>query len=83
MADPPRYPEASDDTGAGADPESTGTPRWVKVSGIVVLALVILFVIVTVTGGGGHGPGRHALFDGGPGGQTLPSSVTQHDVLGR
>ena len=83
MADPPRHPEVGDDTGADADPESTGAPRWVKVSGIVVLALVILFVIVMVTGGGGHGPGRHALSDGGPGGQTPPSSVTQHDLLER
>ena len=64
MADPPRSPEAGDDTGAGADPESNGTPRWVKVSGIVALALVILFVVVMFTGGGGHGPGRHALSDG-------------------
>lgn len=39
-----------------------GTPRWVKVFGIVVLVLVLLFVVVQVTGvGGPHGPGRHAL----------------------
>ena len=36
------------------------TPRWVKVAGIVALAVVLLAVIVLVTGrGGGHGPGRH------------------------
>ena len=70
MADPPRYPEAGADSDVGADRESTGTPRWVKVSGLVVLALVILFVVVIVTGGGGHGPGRHALSDGGLGGHT-------------
>ena len=37
-----------------------GTPRWVKVSGIVVAAIVLLIAIVVVTGiGGPHGPGRH------------------------
>jgi hypothetical protein len=41
------------------DPESNdtgGTPRWVKVFGIIALALVLLFVILMLTG---HGPGRH------------------------
>ena len=46
MADLPPYP---------------GTPRWVKVSGIVVGVLVLLVVIIVFTGiGGPHGPGRHA-----------------------
>jgi hypothetical protein len=40
-------------------PTYPGTPRWVKVSGIVTLVLVLLFVIVMVAGGGNHGPGRH------------------------
>jgi len=80
MADPPPYPGAGDDTGVGPGRESTtGTPRWVKVSGIIALALVVLFVIVMLTGGG-HGPGRHTLSDGGPGGQARPSSVTEHGV---
>jgi len=36
------------------------TPRWVKISGIIVIALVLLFVILKVIGiGGNHGPGRH------------------------
>jgi hypothetical protein len=50
------------------DAETTGTPRWVKVFGIVALALVVLIVIVLVTGHGGHGPGRHAPggMSGGP-----------------
>ena len=40
----------------------TGTPRWVKVFGAIVLALVLLLVIAVITGrSGGHGPGRHAL----------------------
>jgi hypothetical protein len=45
MAEPPPYP---------------GTPRWVKVSGIIAVSLVLLVVIVVFTGvGGPHGPGRH------------------------
>lgn len=45
MADPPPYP---------------GTPRWVKVSGIVVGLLTLLVAIVVVVGvAGPHGPGRH------------------------
>lgn len=37
---------------------TTGTPRWVKVSGIIVIVLVLLSVIVHIIGGGlrGHGP---------------------------
>jgi hypothetical protein len=37
-----------------------GMPRWVKIAGIVVLALVLLFLVLELTGvGGDHGPGRH------------------------
>jgi hypothetical protein len=37
-----------------------GTPRWVKVFGIVVLVLILLITIAFITGlGGEHGPGRH------------------------
>ena len=44
MADTPSYP---------------GMPRWVKVLGIVVLALAVLVIIHKATGiGGEHGPGR-------------------------
>jgi hypothetical protein len=55
MADLPPYP---------------GTPRWVKVFGVIALVLVLVFVILLLTGrGGDHGPGRH-----------IPSSsVTEHD----
>ncbi|MGP6174366.1 hypothetical protein [Corynebacterium sp. A21] len=38
-----------------------GTPRWVKISGIIVLVLIVLIVLVMVFGGGNHGPGRHGL----------------------
>jgi hypothetical protein len=52
MADLPRYP---------------GTPRWVKVFGIVVLVLVALFAILHVEG---HGLSDQASF----GGHTAPGS---------
>lgn len=40
------------------------TPRWVKVSGIIVITLVLLFFILKLTGiGGNHGPGRHMQSD--------------------
>ena len=47
-----------------ADPlpdDDTGTPRWVKVFGIIALAVVLLFVFLLLTRGpgGGHGPNRH------------------------
>ena len=41
---------------AGGSPPA-GTPRWVKVFGIVALAVVVLVVILMLMGG--HGPGRH------------------------
>jgi hypothetical protein len=60
MADPPPYP---------------GTPRWVKVFGVIGLVVVLLFVILLVTGGpGGHGPGRHTPA-GAKGGHAPPSGV--------
>ena len=41
-----------------------GTPRWVKVLGIIVAIPVLLFVIVMLTGGpGSHGPARHLRPD--------------------
>lgn len=63
MAGPPPYP---------------GTPRWVKVSGIVVGVLVLLAVILMLAGGGPgrHGPGRH-IPSGGAAGPIPPSSVTE------
>lgn len=56
MADPPPYP---------------GTPRWVKVFGMIFLVVVLLFVILLLTRGPGgrHGPGLHT---GDAGGHTPP-----------
>jgi hypothetical protein len=58
MADPPH--DTSDHAGVRPDPEPmTGTPRWVKVSAIIAVALVLLLVVVMLVGGGSHGPDRH------------------------
>ena len=35
------------------------TPRWVKVSAIIVIVLVLLFVILHLTGNSLGGPGGH------------------------
>ena len=37
---------------------ASGTPRWVKVFGIIILVLVLLFVI-SLLAGVRHGPGLH------------------------
>ena len=55
-------------------PPYPGTPRWVKVSGIIALVLVVLVVLVAIVlfvGGGNHGPGRH-MPSGGAGGDAPP-----------
>jgi hypothetical protein len=66
MADLPSYP---------------GIPRWVKVSGIIVIVLVLLVAIIIFTGlGGEHGPGRH-IQSGAPsdaGGPTPSGSLGGH-----
>jgi hypothetical protein len=59
MPDSPSPYDAGDDTGRGFDRDaSTGAPRWVKVSAVVVLVLILLVVVMLVVGGD-HGPGRH------------------------
>ena len=57
VADPFPYPEAGDDGAETGRGPSAGTPRWVKVFGIILLALVLLFVVLLLAGG--HDPGRH------------------------
>ena len=70
MADQPHYPDTGDENGVGPDRGYPSTPRWVKVSGIIVIVLVLLIVIMMFTGvGGKHGPGRHM----GVGGEYGPS----------
>jgi hypothetical protein len=46
------------DTGVGPGfGSSTGTPRWVKVFGVILIVLLLLVGIMLL--GGGHGPGAH------------------------
>jgi hypothetical protein len=68
MADTPHSPDATGDDAVrrGRGP-TAGTPRWVKVSGIIAAVVVLLVVIMLLAGGGGHGPSRHT---GGLGGHT-------------
>jgi hypothetical protein len=74
MADQPSSPEREDRADRGP---TAGPPRWVKVSGIITLALIVLLLILLLAGGN-HGPGRHQSFPG-YGGQ-LPSIATAaHD----
>ncbi|MHA6668468.1 hypothetical protein ACX3O0_06315 [Homoserinimonas sp. A447] len=50
-------PGSDRDSGTGRDNESaTGTPRWVIVSGIIVLVLIVAFAALHFAGGGfvGH-----------------------------
>jgi hypothetical protein len=67
MDDPPRQNDATRDVGDDATVGSEGRsklgrPRWVKVSLIVVLAVVVLVVVLAFTGvfGGEHVPGPPA-----------------------
>ncbi|GAA1294543.1 hypothetical protein GCM10009609_74880 [Pseudonocardia aurantiaca] len=76
MADPGSGAGSETDSGSGSGVRSAaGMPRWVKVSGIVALAVALALVVVLLTGAGGHGPGRHM-----PSGVTsgVPSTVTEH-----
>jgi len=54
MADPPRYPDTSDDTGARSGHGAPANrPRWVTVVGIIVIVLFVLFLILQHLIGGG------------------------------
>jgi hypothetical protein len=55
MTDRPSSPEREESADRGP---TTGPPRWVKVSGIIALALVLVVLIVLLTGDN-HGPDRH------------------------
>ncbi|MDO0930698.1 hypothetical protein QQY66_02995 [Streptomyces sp. DG2A-72] len=59
MVDPSQEPDARDKTDeASVSGPSGGTPRWVKVSGLVALVVVLLVVVMLLIPGN-HGPGRH------------------------
>jgi hypothetical protein len=70
MIDPPPYRDSNGDTGEDTlmrsdSGSTTGAPRWVKVFGIVALALVLLFVFLHLNG---SGLGAH----------TPPFNITEH-----
>jgi hypothetical protein len=68
-------PSSDRDDGVGPNRESSiGTPRWVKVLGVIALIVVVLFVVLLVTGGRHRGPSRHFGLDG-QDGAAPPSSV--------
>ncbi|MEJ7791700.1 MAG: hypothetical protein WKF65_07005 [Gaiellaceae bacterium] len=72
-------PTPSPDTGTSPGRETpAGTPRWVKVFGIVALVVVVLFIVVLLVGGAEHGPGRHSPSSD-PGGHAPPAGVTHGD----
>jgi hypothetical protein len=50
--------EDETDDGRESDPIDEGTPRWVKVFGLVALLVVLIVVVVHLAGGGFHG---HAM----------------------
>ena len=52
--------DTGEETSAVRDrPSPPGMPRWLKVSGIVVVVLILLVVAVSFITGVQHGPGRH------------------------
>jgi hypothetical protein len=69
-----RSGDTSDDIGVEYDRDPAGVPRWVKVTGLVLIVLALLVAVVLVVGGGGHGPRRHAPPGGGSDG-TPPVTV--------
>jgi hypothetical protein len=73
MADRPSSPEREE----SADRAPTGPPRWVKVAGVIALALVGLVLIVLLAGGN-HGPGRHQSSRG-HGGRLPSVAAAVHD----
>lgn len=54
-----------------------GMPRWVKVSGIVILVLVAVLVVSKLAGIE-HGPGRHPGSGANPGHTPPAGMATEH-----
>jgi hypothetical protein len=53
MNESPDNHARGEETHMGNRPSYPGTPRWVKVSGIIVVVLVVIMLLT------GHGIGRH------------------------
>ena len=43
-------------------PDTAGTPRWVKVSGIIALGVFVLFVVMLLVQGQHRVPSEHMPF---------------------
>lgn len=81
MADlPPSLNTGGDTDLRPKRPSMSGTPRWVKVFGIITLVVILLFAI-SLLAGVRHGPGLHTP-SGGAGGHTLLSSGHQNSSPG-
>jgi hypothetical protein len=59
MAEPTRSPDTGEDhtTADAGRPSKPGLPRWLKVSLVIVIAVLALLVVLSLTGVlGQHGP---------------------------
>ena len=50
--------DADDEAVEAAAAPDSGTPRWVKVAGVIALVILVM-LLVALLSGGKHGPGRH------------------------
>ncbi len=66
-----------DSDASGEESTGPGTPRWVKVFGIVLGVVILLFLALLLTRGhgGGHGPSQH-MPSGDLSGYTWQEGVT-------
>lgn len=66
MGERPQDRDADDEGGGGP---ANGTPRWVKIFGIIALLVIVLLIVLKLLGAE-HGPGRHT-----PGGGTATGHI--------
>ena len=58
MANSHLSPEIKTDASIRSDHETPpGMPKWVKVSGIIIIVFILVGAVLLLSGG--HGPGRH------------------------
>jgi hypothetical protein len=57
MADLPPDPDIDDTVNGAGPPSPNRTPRWVRLSWVILLAVALLVLILLLIGG--HGPSRH------------------------
>jgi hypothetical protein len=63
-----RDPQTGEDSSPAPDRGSPpGIPRWLKVSGIIVVVLIVLVVGISFIAGVEHGPGQFGPGQHGPG----------------